>query len=78
MVRMGYVVEEPLDNKVLSNIVLPIDHKGGDVDTRKSIVDIPVGESGIPEVHVGQKMARNNRTKRQPYVAMGTVGSAKR
>ena len=35
VVRLGYVVEEPLDNEVLSDTVLPIDHEGGDVDAGK-------------------------------------------
>jgi len=32
MARPGYAVKEPLDNEVLSDIVLSIDHEGGDVD----------------------------------------------
>ena len=32
MVRMGYVVEEPLYDDILGDIVLPVNNKGGDVD----------------------------------------------
>jgi len=32
VVRLGYMIEKPLDNEVLSDIVLSVDHKGGDVD----------------------------------------------
>jgi len=49
------MVEKPLDNKVLSDIVLSVDHKGGDVDVGKSVVDIPGRESGSPGVHAIRK-----------------------
>ena len=55
VVRLGYMVEKPLDNKVLSDIVLSVDHKGGDVDVGKSVVDIPGRESGSPGVHAIRK-----------------------
>ena len=59
MVRMGYMVEEPLDNEILGDIVLPVNNKGGNVDIGKPIIDIPSRESGPPRARVGQKRARN-------------------
>ena len=55
VVRLGYMVEEPLDDEVLGDIILSVDHEGGDVDVGKSVVDIPSRESGSPGVHAIRK-----------------------
>ena len=55
VVRFGYMVEEPLDNEVLSDVVLSVDHEGGDVDAGKPVVDIPGSGSDVPRAHAIRK-----------------------
>lgn len=62
MLRLGYVVEEPLDNVVLREIILSVDHEGGDVDFGKPVVDIPgreIGSSGVHAVRKEQETLKN-------------------
>lgn len=76
VIRHWYVAKEPLDNKMLSDIVLSIDHEGGNIDVRKPVVDVPSRESSCPGVRAVRRELRN--TKAMAHMLMETVGSAKR